>query len=243
MQLQAMTNRWVEEDWAARPSAFLKPYISKMLDDSASAQGIMKVCELEYDDGREYVRRALAGSMQDMPRSLMLAWHRFLGAFRIADAVKKAKPNFTALPIDAIVVEEAAAWTITSVDLGVRFFLGHPDQEASDRIRNQNLFQTEVERVTRASSSETEPTFTRRFSEILTAQAMTQSNTRDLVERGVRDLLTLRAETDASTGDLEVAWVDHSLLKAYIQLDDRAAAESFATKIAAKIVVRTSIAR
>jgi hypothetical protein len=238
VQLQAIANAWIEQDWSSDPSGYLDAYVASLLRDRDTARIVMQVLEYEYDAGQDHVRQALAGSMVAMPRQLMFAWHRFLGAFMISKIVES---NNLKLAVDPIVVEEAGVCTITGLRIGANFFLDRPDEWALGRIEDGDLSHKTLKQRARASSSEIHPIFTRLFSDMISAQAMTLSEDRRIVEAGVSELRSLQESTDPLTCELESAWADHALLKAYKFLGDHAKTAQYANMIAARMIMRRAL--
>lgn len=237
LQLQATSNAWIEQDWTARPIDFLDSYVAQLLHTPQTARRVLEVCELEYDDGRKHLRSALAGTMKEMPRHLMFVWHRFYGAFRLLKLTERA--GLSTASLNPIVVEEASACTIAGLNLGAWFFFSHPEEEPLARLRVTKLSPIALSQKTRASSSETEPKFTRKFSEIISAHAMTLCGEQTVIKKGIETLLKLRNETNSFDAQLENAWMEHALLNGYRELGDRSESERYALMIAVRMSMRT----
>jgi hypothetical protein len=238
LQLQAASNCWIQQPWYERPRDFLAGYVDLLLREPARAGVVFELCEREFDAGRARVRQALAGSMQAMSHRLMFACHHYFGAF----ALLKAASEFgkTSSSLNPTVVEEAVACTNAGLKIGAGFFFGGSEDEALYRLRDGDISPAALRRKSNDSASEVWPIFTRYFSDIVSAQALTLSADSADISAGIQKLEELSIAAPASDDAFEEHWIELSLLRAHGALGNEAEKQRYAFRIAARMVLRAT---
>ncbi|WP_334374548.1 hypothetical protein [Bradyrhizobium sp. AZCC 1719] len=240
-QLPYQTGRGFDYAEVAHPSSFLANYIRHMLSGPEEVNVRLRFAKMASRfraNGREMIRTALDGTMSGMSSKLGLAIHLFMSANAIVDGLQDA--GVKDLPYPPNLGSESFACTSSAINVGAEFFFAAPDGFAK-------LLQAEVingrrtlESLEKHHSSEFEPTFTRNFAKILTAQAETLSDDRIDIRRGAGALKAFLDEhREDAEMDMETEWAEHALCKAYLKLGERDAAEQISLRIAKRRLERS----
>jgi hypothetical protein len=240
-QLPYQTGRAFDYTKVAHPRSFLANYIRRMLSGAEEANVRLRFAKVASQfrvSGREMIRAALDGTMSGMSRKLGLAIHLFTSANAIVDGLQDA--GVKDLPYPPNLGSESFACTNSAINLGAEFFFAAPDGFAKLVRAEVANGRGTLQSLEKHHSSEFEPTFTRNFAKILTAQAETLSDDGIDTRRGASALKTFLDEhwEDAQM-DMETEWAEHALGKAYLKLDERDAAEEISLRIAKRRLERS----
>ena len=198
---------------------------------------IIGISNLEYEHGRSAVRSAInSNDWQQNTRHLMIGGHRFtvVQLLRVFLERKMAWPAEMHMP--AVLADEAFVCTRTGLMRGAIFCSNHPDDRAVELLRrvDQPPSIGALRRAARSMASEIEPAFTRKFADILAAQALSLAS--GSAAEGVIELEELR--NDPTIGNFERGWLDLALLNVYKAVGDENKVRQKAVSIAAELVVR-----
>lgn len=244
MHLQAIANVRVQQDWSKDPASFMRNFTRLLLDNSTTRKKIIaalyEIAEVEFDTGRQYVAEALDGAMAAVSSKLMFAWHRFLLAHIVIRALKDAGLSEAELPVNSIVSEEAVACTITGIKYRAHFAMNHPDAGALELRAASRPTLEELRRRARSYSSEIVPAYTRRFADILAAQALTFEQDAHAIRAGLAELDRLDPLLNLDA-EVELAWLDHVRLNAWIRLGETEKAKGVALRITGQIITRSAL--
>jgi hypothetical protein len=247
VQLQCALSAHIEQDWRDDPAGYLRAYLRQMLADertrAKTIETLLSISKSEFDAGRETIIKALDGTMGDMPRRLMMAYHRFFMVKAMLNSLEDGSVPRNKIQPDPIVSEEAIACTATGIHLGADFCVEHPDVYPLRLLTSCGAELPALRRKIRAQTSEVEPTFTRLFGQIIAAQALGHSEDPVKIAACIAELNHLNEEAVHRGDDFEWSWLDHALLNAHRRNGDTNAVRQFADRIARKLVVRTVLGR
>ncbi|MBL8219369.1 MAG: hypothetical protein JNL62_09065 [Bryobacterales bacterium] len=249
LQLQRMTNLWIEQDWWAAPMDYLRGFVRHVAGDRQHvprlAAVIGEVVEINYLDGREMLNRCLnAGSMEESNVHLLNAHHSFGMAFFLSKIAGDVGLN-VALPTSATVLEESWVCTMTGLAEGAHLMGCHPNEIPGELLLRRAATGKTMEECARAwGSNHVVPAVNRRFASILAAHAMTLSMQESEVEQGLELLSEHRgslSEQPLFTG-FETGWIDQAMLGAYRKLGREEDVRRLAVRIAGQLTVSRAIA-
>lgn len=259
LQLQLITNRWIEpkKHWlffrkAVNP--YLNPYqafcdfvysLAATEDRPLLVSALTEMGKIYFNDARASVAAGLNTiSMVSHCRSLFAGAHQFWIALMVARINQRLDLNVP-LQYRQIQANEGFTCAQTGIMAAVRFLFEHPESEPKRIAGKLDLGITESE-IEMYVSSPFWPCFTYTFFQILLAQAKTlRAGPR--FEEGLRELLALESKfASASSEDkieLERGWIDSALQNAYMQCGNQEKAQSYAVRIVGKILVQKTLAK
>jgi hypothetical protein len=246
LQLQWDLNLWIAEPWFDAPREYAEGFckdVAAKYPDTFVAVGAQSA-RIEYDAARKALEAALAcDGMTGMTRHLVSALDKFWRAYWIRSKLTKLA-EATRFSFTEQIAEESWVCTLSGLSYGALFFAWEPERVPLDLITDSKRRNVDMEAAAREwGSSHIHPYFTRSFSEVLAAQALTLSRSAREFSDGIARLEQLRtkfagvAETDM---EFELGWIDLALLKAHKHAHNERAALECAKRIAMRTVLRAT---
>jgi len=249
LQVQRMTNLWIEQDWWVTPMEYLRGFMRHVAGDGQHAARLSavtaEIVEINYADGREMLNRSLnAGSMEEANVHLLNSNHGFAMAFFLAEIAKEAGLS-VALPTSATVLEESWVCTMTGLAEGARLMACHPNEIPGELLVRRAATGKPMEECARAwGSNHVVPAVSRKFASILAAHAMTLSSKESDVKSGLELLVQYRGSMQEQPmySGFESGWLDQVMLGAYKKLGREEDVQRLAVRIAGQLTVARAIA-
>jgi hypothetical protein len=239
LQLQGITNRWIQADWFDDPDHYLASYYFNVASDSTSRQHLIdasvEMADAMVGAARNDLLLALRTSlMAPFPRKLMLAYHRF----RCASLVQKLSVNIGAAPSvfesPPHVTEEGEVCMESGILTGAWLCALSPHDILYD-LGLRALTPAEIWDEVKNYSCPHLPVFPNGFAKILAAYAGFFAGD---ASGTIDELLHYDNEFGRCVTDVayEEAWVEKGLLDAYRDLGNDLSTR-YAGRIAAKLLV------
>ncbi|HUI77041.1 MAG TPA: hypothetical protein VLY24_03975 [Bryobacteraceae bacterium] len=253
LQLQRMTNAWIQERWVDEPGPFLNTFLGQLSSAAETKDRLQSACSqiafVEYDRARLALKEGLeAGSLASMSRKLADAQLGFWMVNILQLKAANCGLSFKA-PRPPVVLEESSACTVTGVGYFANVLTERPESiplHLRDKASEEGI--DEFQAARRWGATVTVPVVNRTFANILGAQAMTLAPEPEQVRAGLNRLLDGRsAGSDDSDAyfvddDFERGWIDQALLSAYKKLGMEKEAYQMATRIVGRLMVSKLLA-
>jgi hypothetical protein len=247
LQLQRMTNEWIQGDWLESPGGFLKGFLWDVSQEPGGRDRLATACEEiadhEYREARRTLTEALnTRCLASMGPLLTQAHHRFLMVHLLQVSAADCGVEFR-LPRTKIVIEESAICTQTGLTYGAGIVMANHPNYIPEHIRDKAAEggSDEFGAAISWGSTHVRPFVNRSFARVIGAHAMTLAEEREKVRRGLGFLIELRSglvtDDTADEPSFELGWLDHALLRAYRKLGMEDEAKRLAVRIAGRALV------
>lgn len=243
-QLQSAAGVHIAEDWLGEPLGAAYAFVELILNDNDRRDRMIgdtaQFCADTFTMARKDVASALDETeMFAMTRKLLLALHRFELVFLIDKTFRAAGVTLDGSGLSPILIEESYVCTLTGLCSGAQFVI-EPPQDVALGLRRQvgsvDPTLAQLKRAARLRAREFEPAFTRRFADILAAEALSQFSSAEVATPGIEELLRLKATSPP--GAFERGWINMALRSAFMRFDRQDDLAKIALEIAASAMLR-----